>query len=390
MIAYISGRPLPGIPVSAPTPNDLEERTKQFYWQHSVLLMFIKTQGGCIEYIRPEYLLDQNEFKLFITRAKELQTKIQNGYKDSKQVPSESVDVTIETYEPVSKKAWLDTLLQIVKTLILGRVTPKSFKNLPLPESLNEPFPEIKSDPLTSNIYSIGERILLTWLNHCYASFKDKIWVSDDSSQTPTSRWIVNFDIDITDSLAIGATFGAYCPFLIESHLRRMYVIADTAEKCFHNALILVECSRYIGLVYDINALDLTDPNPITISLFCAYLYENLPNYLPKSSVDFSGALGETLSKNVKISNPSKKNIMYQALIIGPNSECFHLPKGSQILLPSKSKMSLQVNYQGKNLRTGNAYLVLISKKEDTTLGSTLCFCLKTSISELTTKVCNE
>jgi hypothetical protein len=42
-----------------------------------------------------------------------------------------------------------------------------------------------------------------------------------------------------------------------------MYVMADTAEKCFHNALILIDSIRELGLDYDINSLDITDPNPI-------------------------------------------------------------------------------------------------------------------------------
>ncbi len=95
--------------------------------------------------------------------------------------------------------------------MVINRITPKSFKNLPLPEDINEPMPVIKPDPLISNIYSIGERILLTWINHCYSHCKDNIW----GAKNPPARWIVNFDIDITDSLALGATIGAYCPFLV-------------------------------------------------------------------------------------------------------------------------------------------------------------------------------
>ncbi len=64
-----------------------------------------------------------------------------------------------------------------------------------------------------------------------------------------------------------------------------MYVQSNTAEKCFHNALILIDCCKYIGLDYDINALDITDPNPIALCLFCAYLYQVLPSYLPQTTI---------------------------------------------------------------------------------------------------------
>jgi hypothetical protein len=31
----------------------------------------------------------------------------------------------------------------------------------------------------------------------------------------PSGRWIVNFDIDLVDSIVLGTVLGAYCPFLV-------------------------------------------------------------------------------------------------------------------------------------------------------------------------------
>jgi hypothetical protein len=42
MITNLCGRPLPGIPSAAPVPLDITERMKQYYWQHNVLLTFLK------------------------------------------------------------------------------------------------------------------------------------------------------------------------------------------------------------------------------------------------------------------------------------------------------------------------------------------------------------
>ena len=61
----------------------------------------------------------------------------------------------------------------------------------------------------------MGERVLLTWLNYLYNNFKEKIWSSNDGN-VPTTRWIVNFDIDLTDSLTLAAVIGAYCPFVVK------------------------------------------------------------------------------------------------------------------------------------------------------------------------------
>lgn len=42
MIAYLSGRSMPGIPINPTLPTDPLERVKQVYWQHSTLLTFLR------------------------------------------------------------------------------------------------------------------------------------------------------------------------------------------------------------------------------------------------------------------------------------------------------------------------------------------------------------
>ena len=44
-----------------------------------------------------------------------------------------------------------------------------------------------------------------------------------------------------------------------------MYTAPATPEQCLHNTLILVKAIRSIGLDYDIQATDITDPNPIAL-----------------------------------------------------------------------------------------------------------------------------
>ena len=73
-----------------------------------------------------------------------------------------------------------------------------------------------------------------------------------------------------------------------------MYSQPATAEQCLHNALKVVNAMRHIGIDYDIQAIDITDPNPISLILLCLHLYTNLPQYLPKNKVEFIGPLHET------------------------------------------------------------------------------------------------
>ena len=57
-----------------------------------------------------------------------------------------------------------------------------------------------------------------------------------------------------------------------------MYTAPATPEQCLHNTLILVKAMRSIGIDYDIQATDITDPNPI--SLLMVSFYEKLCNWM--------------------------------------------------------------------------------------------------------------
>ena len=63
--------------------------------------------------------------------------------------------------------------------------------------------------------------------------------------------------------------------------------------------LQVVNAMRAIGIDYDIQAIDITDPNPISLLLMCVHLYQNLPHYLPKTTVEFVGGLHATVQRQV-------------------------------------------------------------------------------------------
>jgi hypothetical protein len=56
---------------------------------------------------------------------------------------------------------------------------------------------------------------------------------------------------------------------------------------------------RAIGIDYDIQAIDITDPNPVSLLLLCVHLYNHLPHYLPKTTVNFEGSLHAPVIRHV-------------------------------------------------------------------------------------------
>ena len=178
------------------------------------------------------------------------------------------------------------------------------------------------------------------------------------------------------------------CSFQVETHLRQMYTQPTTAEQCLHNALKVVHALHYLRIEYDIQAIDITDPNPVSLLLLCHHLYENLPPYLPKANVEFVGGLHQTVLRQVKLSNPSAKSLTYTAMLAGRDAQDFSLPRGLQIDLSPKANVNVPVEFISRFLRPANAVLVLVGKRQGSNTGTTLVFGLNSLIDNICPKVC--
>ncbi|XP_078698604.1 cilia- and flagella-associated protein 47-like isoform X8 [Branchiostoma floridae x Branchiostoma belcheri] len=396
MITHLSGRPVPGIPINQPLPVDPTERVLQLHWQHATLLTFIKSQGGCVASIRPEYLMEPEDFRWWVKVQARNRQKEERRSREMAAAAGVEPELTFEEeaerreleevlFESVSKKAWSDMLLQLLKVLVLSRITPRQFKNIPLPIK-DIPLPTVNPDPLASNIYSVGERILLAWLNHYYEHMRHKVWADCDKGGVPPSRWVVNFDFDLLDGLVLGAVLAAHVPFLIKTHLNSMYTHPSTPEQCLHNALKITSAFKTIGLDYDIQAIDITDPNPVAMLLLCVHLYQRLPHYLPKATVEFVGSLHATVQKEVRLTNPSSKPLIYHPMIAGRDARDFLIPKAEAIAVPPRGSHNLPVEFTSRLLRPAEAVLVLVGRRAGAAVGSTLVFNLRTMVDNITPK----
>ncbi|XP_033113331.1 cilia- and flagella-associated protein 47-like isoform X2 [Anneissia japonica] len=393
MIAHLSGRPIPGIPIDHALPSDPAERVLQLHWMYSTLLTFLRSQGASVASIKPEYLFEPNDYQRYMKMQFNIQEKLESKSQVSP-LQALQVDTTLDQvlFESVSKRAWTDLLLQSIKVLILSRVTPRSLKTHAAPGG--QTLPSVNADPQSSNIYGVGERILLSWLNHYYEQQRHKIWVEcNKESQylvfhrptggVPPSRWVVNFDYDLLDGLVLAALLAAHVPFLVNTHLRDMYTHPATAEQCLHNALKVVNALKSIGVDYDIQAIDITDPNPISLLLLCIHLYQRLPQYVPKSSVDFLGSLHATVTRQVRLTNPSKKPLIYHAFIAGRDAQDFRIPNIKQITVAPKSNYDLMLEFTSRFLRPAEGVLVLVGRRLGSACGTTLVFNLRTSIDNI-------
>ena len=69
----------------------------------------------------------------------------------------------------------LDSCCDVLQTLMLAKITPRQFKNSVSPYT-GVALPDVDANPHCSNIYSIGERIILAWLNQHYEQMRTRVW----------------------------------------------------------------------------------------------------------------------------------------------------------------------------------------------------------------------
>ncbi|XP_068124444.1 cilia- and flagella-associated protein 47 [Hyperolius riggenbachi] len=379
MLFYLSGQMLPGITASQSLPSDPTERVLQLHWQHATLLTFLKNQGASLHHIKPEYLFEPLDYERWIQVQAQIQ-KLQTSSKKNDDLGDNNLlPIGHSAFQSVSKRAWTDVLLQTYKVLILSRVAETKTDDKNVIDSM----PRISSEPLSSNIYSTSERILLTWLNVHYEKMRKVAWKDCQKGGVPPTRWIMNFDKDLLDGLVLAAQLAAYCPYLIPSHFIGMYTSPASPEQCLHNCLILVDALRTVNLNVDIQATDICDPNPVMMLMLCVYLHEKLPLYVPKKTIIFDGVLHQTVSRQVRLKNPSSKPLVYSATIVGRESADFSLPKGHTITIGPKSQADLTVDYQTRYLHSAEATLLLVSRPASGAGGTTVAFSLQSSLTSL-------
>lgn len=378
LVGHLCGRSVPGIPLASSLPTCPVDRVRQIHWMYSTLLTFLRTQGAMLCHVKPEDLLDYADYR----RWQKIHRKLTGTNEEDFRSDSGASKFELAQFEAISAQAWTHILCQLIKVLILSRITPHQFKKLQLPNK-SVHLPDVNPDPLTSNVYSVGERILLAWINHHYNIQRNINWPAAIGGSSPPCRWIVNFDVDFMDGLVLAALVSAHVPFVISTHLYSMYTRPSKAEQCLHNVLKVVEALRHIGLDYDIQPTDLTEPNSITILLLCIHLYQRLPHYLPRATVAFEGPLHDTVTKHVRLQNPSTKPLVYQVLLAGRDAADFRLPMGDTVQVPPKGHLQMPVEFKSRFLRPCSGTLVLVGKREGSPCGNTLVFSLDTCITNI-------
>ncbi|CAH8662171.1 unnamed protein product [Schistosoma bovis] len=381
----------------------------------------------------------------------------------------------------ISERAWTDLLIQLIKCFLFNHITINSLDTINLPpkdlllhktNELMSSTPTVsqqcssqnesnKSDRVikhtirlsdqrdnvqrtrltnsneiqVNSCYSSCECILLAWLNYCYHQYACQIWPEKKSVFTNNNLIVTNFDNDLCDGIILACAIGAYVPCLIPNYFSKIYTQPNSEEQCFHNAIILVQALRMIHFEFDLSPCDITSPHPFGMALLCLHLFCQLPDYLPRQTINFTGLLNSTTQRQLLFTNTSSQMLTYYCVIIGPNANDFNCSiintsnkitkrennktnskkldvkelkcstsdnyiklndtnntdklyndvKEMKMIIPQKGKLQICLEYKSRFLKLTEAVFLAVSQRQNELQGKTVSFILSGIVGGLDT-----
>ena len=302
--------------------SDLNKRALQVREQYCKLIRFLQECGACLNTVFPEYLLDLNLYKRYISmdqsRAKVL---------DPKWEKSKSLAIQWRYYH---KMSWVLLVYQILKIFYLSRVNHKKFLQVikHLPPEIQQKYSSSRIPP--SNVYSPAELLLLRWVNACFEAINPGI-----------QRNAITFSKDFSDSSFLTAIILSYFPKEERNVLKRKTASIDAKQINYNMILSIL---KEYGIYTHIKNFQISPTSPANareMVLFLTMLFQNLQHFYPKDTIQFSCILGDSVIKAITLYNPTNKILEYAIKYEG--NDCFIHPPG---LLDAKIEPGKEFEYQ--------------------------------------------
>jgi len=307
--------------------NDINKRALQVRDQYYQLIRFLQECGASLNTVFPEYLLDFNLYKKYISLD-----AIREGILDPKWDKSKILFLQWKYYH---KESWVLLVYQILKIFYLSRVNLKSLslalKHLPneiQQKYLNPKMPQ-------SNVFSSSEFILLRWLNACFEYINPNI-----------DREAYSFSKDFSDSSLLTSLILSYFPKEEKFIANKRKSVQNEVKIINYNMLLNI--LRDYGIYTHIKAFQIS-PNNINsreILLFLTMLFQNMQHFYPKENIQFSCILGDSVIKAITLMNPTNKLLEYAVKYDG--SDCFSITKGSDIKIDPGKEIEYQITFKSK------------------------------------------
>ncbi|KAK3255401.1 hypothetical protein CYMTET_35412 [Cymbomonas tetramitiformis] len=355
LIEFVSGKPVPGrnVKLSANKKEQAEQMVQMF----ERILTHLKSFGALLNPIKPEFLLDVEDFRRILSGMEaKLELMPQPCALGDALVHWQAVE---EHWPVVSAGAWHNILYQVLKVFVLSRVTIRQFRSVPGID------PSVLQGDTTlagSNIYSVSENLLLKWMTLHF-----------QRALPSYAMRITNFDVDLQNGLAFYSLFVSHWPSM-ESFYTSMHKPCKIESHYSDNAKVVLEMLAALNLPFEISRENLVQPHAREMLIFVLYLYQTLPQFIPKTTIEFSGLLGQTLVKTIELTNPSKKSISYAARLEG--STAFSLTT-KMVKLEPMSTVEFPVECVPATSKPVHGRLIFSSRREGGAHAATMVFALQ-------------
>lgn len=338
-------------------------------FKYQQLLNFLINNGALLAHINPVNMLDL-ENHLY---AQEYDLTKDQSLHFTPAMLNDRRIYWEQTWSYNCKKSWIEILYQSIKIFILSRVTYKDYTTLPgivlfnrndldiLNDSSNNNKKKSKKNPpypkdyLPSNVFTHAEGILLAWVSYHLdraSKLKDEGVTTggfDSNNNNNDANQLINFNRRVTDFDHEFRDLLGFCK-LIHSH------VSDCTNKdsplhgytAFDNAkgddihTSLVDMLRILRLdLEDEIAEELISTR--NILLLVLHFYLNLPNFVPKTKIEFVGDLGNPIRKQIILENPSNKSIKYEVILTGSTDYSI---QSTELIVAAESSNDILVTLQ--------------------------------------------
>ena len=304
------------------------------------LLNFLTKYGGLVMHISALSLLDLDGHMM----AQEIEFKKVEGMRLTQAMLKERRSLWEEEWKRNCVDAWSQILFQSFKVFVLSRVTYSNYLNTPgivvaspamgevktgqqnksdSKKKKKEKGPKTPPELHASNILSQSESIVYAWVAYHQlkagrlGDTKIDLLSSNNPRMPSMNRRLVDIGTEFAD-------FFAFCQ-IIHSHLPELtsaegvlagytYTEPQDVDKNFSrfsNAL------TELRINFGVTLQELTNSARAMV-IMVTHLFLNLPNLIPKTTIEFKGLLGAPSVKTVELQNPSNKAVSYDVTLDGP------------------------------------------------------------------------
>lgn len=303
--------------------------------------------------IRPEYLLSHSDQILWYKMNPNAVVLNQSKIPESR-------------WRYTSMDAWLVLFYQIIKIYYLCRINLKALKNLPNypPEKahLIDGYGDI------NNIYSQSEIIILKWLETIVEEYTKKT--------TMLRMRMTNFESDLRNGEVFAMLLEYYIGKQVNISPNLKKVLETEEDYKFNNERVIEKMIEY-GIQGIFEHKDFVAPQARDMILFAIHLFQTLPHFLPKQTIEFTCLLDELVTKHIVLTNPSNKPIYYWARLQGHKD--FSI-ENDYVKVEPRSQVQFPVAYHSKLSKETEGKITFRNKRDAGVQAAALVFNLKSNV----------